>query len=194
MLDEFVDAFADLMDVVDRGVSSIMKGPHRYPRPKPQGTRQYSYRQQSSTNTTRPRTAQWKWSAPLVGSSTPSISSTRRSKHYLQKHIPFQKKPRVQPPPKLRSSKSLAPTRKVALPPIHKVPERPKAIRSPSSNLLKVPTSPKRIGLLSSDVQIDVSRCDILVVAIADLETCKELFGGWSAQFNLYIISCSAVR
>jgi len=185
MLDEFVDAFADLMDVVDRGVSSIMKGPH--PRPKPQGMRPYSYRQQSSTNTTRPRTvAQWKWSAPLVGSSTPSTSSTR-SKHYLPKHIPFQKKPRAQPPPKLRASKSLAPTRGVALTPMREVPERPnlKAIRSPSSNLLKAPTSHKRTGLLSSDVQIDVSRCDILVVAIADLETCKELFGGWSAQFNI---------
>ncbi|KLO10044.1 hypothetical protein SCHPADRAFT_536759 [Schizopora paradoxa] len=185
MLNEITDAFADLVDYVDRSVSSIMKGPIHPPTPRyvPPPYSE-SQRQQPGMTNRHTKHAPSLWTTPLV--STPSPATIRSDQH-LPKRIPFQKKAKAQPPRKTLNFKSpaskakVAPTNTTVKP---KASQRP-IVLSPSSSYPKVPTPAKHNGLISSDVQCDASRCDILVFAIADLETCKEVFGGWSAQFNL---------
>lgn len=35
------------------------------------------------------------------------------------------------------------------------------------------------------DIRPDLAQCDVLVIAIAEMEICKEVFAGWRAQLNL---------
>ncbi|KAH8116158.1 hypothetical protein DFH11DRAFT_1506860 [Phellopilus nigrolimitatus] len=42
-----------------------------------------------------------------------------------------------------------------------------------------------RKGLNINDIQPDLDRCDVLVISIAEMEICKEIFAGWRAQLDL---------
>lgn len=43
----------------------------------------------------------------------------------------------------------------------------------------------KKPGIQLDDIRFDLDRCDVLLIAVAEMEICKEVFAGWRAQLDL---------
>lgn len=44
----------------------------------------------------------------------------------------------------------------------------------------------EQLGIRLNDIRPDPDRCDVLLIAVAEMEVCKAIFAGWRAQLDLY--------
>jgi hypothetical protein len=62
-----------------------------------------------------------------------------------------------------------------------------------ASRFVRTPSRPMPVTWHGGDFDMDslrpdLDRCDVLVIAVAEMEVCKEIFSGWKAQLDLYVV------
>ncbi|KAI5118599.1 hypothetical protein M0805_004174 [Coniferiporia weirii] len=182
MLGNVLDSVQDLVDLVDRGLAKAFSDPWPPPSRIPIVTGRerarlvrghHAYPRATSHTVSASR-------APHVGVKPCATRTGRTAEN--PKAVQDKRRPVVRG--KVEPSRRLSPPRKqISLP----SSSQSKATCKEATS--RVPRGVRKAntkdGIRADDIRPDLERCDILIVSIAEMEICKEIFAGWRSQLDL---------
>ncbi|KAL5526604.1 hypothetical protein ACEPAF_8328 [Sanghuangporus sanghuang] len=207
MLGEIVETVNDLVNLAERNVTRIFYEPWppvdygKQARPTQTSypgayARQQTYFQKVQAS---PRTAVQR--STVLQSRTPSTAYRTQTPRLGTKSPPSRPAKESRSDPKLRRSANVDEQRTTTIRRVVPSPVLPRPASAPSAVQSttttgareKRPSLAKPIradtrrtqSLRLDDFRPDLAQCDVLVIAVAEMEICKEIFTGWRAQLKL---------
>lgn len=187
MINEIADGLHDLLAIADRGLAKVFNDPwppvsqniskqNRVANTAPRDSGRSPSHTAAASLSPKTRRTETVTRTKLSTRKTVASSTTHRA---IVAPIYTPRKPAVISRPKEHSASS---------PAIIKSNETTRSSSITRHNAITSiprPKPPPIPRITTEDIKIDVDRCDVLVIAIAEMEICNEIFAGWSAQLDL---------
>ncbi|EJD06697.1 uncharacterized protein FOMMEDRAFT_25908 [Fomitiporia mediterranea MF3/22] len=202
MFEDVLESITDFFDTVDRKFTKLFSEqwpPIRSSRPTTHVTyvtytRRHTYHESvqttthrssyAATTTLRTRTmpaspARKSWAPGTQSPRTLSVDVNRPKPTVRKSGTTSQQKEK----PQTRAALATGITRPTSTPTVIENSRSKQTKQTLGKSTTVQSARPQRIKL--DDIQPDLAQCDVLVIAIAEMEICKEVFAGWRAQLNL---------